>query len=147
MKAASLFEILVVIGIFSILVVLTFPFSLRLMNQSKADAEAKALSYMLFRQQQDAYSGFKNKPYGIALYSDRYTIFTGNSLATAEYQDTYFFPEPITVSSISLNTGNELVFPVNSFRPSAYGYLLVSDSKKSYRIDLTSEGLISYYGQ
>lgn len=147
MKGASLFEILVVIGIFSILVVLTFPFSLRLVNQSKADAEAKTLAYMVFRQQQDAYAGLQNKPYGIALTGNSFTVFSGNSLATADAQETYYFNEPISLSSIALNNGNEVVFPVNSFRPSSNGYVLVSDSKKTYRIDITSEGLISYYGQ
>ena len=61
MKAASLLETLVVMAIFSLLIVLTFPFSIRLINQSRADAEVKALSYIIFRQQQDAYSGLKNK--------------------------------------------------------------------------------------
>jgi type II secretory pathway pseudopilin PulG len=146
MKAASLFEILVVIGIFSILVVLTFPFSLRLMNQSKADAEAKTLAYMIFRQQQDAFAGLQNKAYGVSLTGNGFTVFTGNSLATADSQETYYFNEPISLSTLSLNNGNEIVFPVNSFRPNSNGYVLVSDSKKSYRIDITSEGLISYYG-
>ncbi|PJB22765.1 hypothetical protein CO112_02675, partial [Candidatus Dojkabacteria bacterium CG_4_9_14_3_um_filter_150_Dojkabacteria_WS6_41_13] len=54
MKGTSLLEVLVVIAIFSMLIVLTFPFSLRLINQTKADAEAKSLSYIIFRQQQDA---------------------------------------------------------------------------------------------
>lgn len=129
------------------LIVLTFPYSLRLINQSKADAEAKTLSYMLFRQQQDSYSGLQNKPYGIALYNNRYIVFSGASLAEADGQDTYYFPAPISLSTISLNSGNEVVFGVNSFRPSTHGYVVISDSKKSYRIDITSEGLISYYGQ
>ncbi len=146
MKAASLFEVLIVMAIFSMMVVLTFPFSLRLINQSRADAEAKTLSYMIFRQQQDAYSGLNNNAYGIALYSNRYIVYTGTSLATATSQDTYFFNQPITLNGINLSSGNEIVFTVNSFRPSTNGYLTVSDAKKTYRIDINSEGLVSYYG-
>lgn len=147
MKAASLFEVLVVMAIFAMLVVLTFPFSLRLINQSKADAEAKTLAYVLFRQQQDAYSGLQNKAYGIALYSNRYVIYTGTSLAAAESSDTYYFSSPIRMSSISLSSGNEVTFPSGSFRPQANGSLVISDSQKNYRIDINSEGLISYYSQ
>lgn len=146
MKAASLLEVLIVLAIFSMMVVLTFPFSLQLINQSRADAEAKTLSYILFRQQQDAYAGLNNKAYGVALYSNRFIIFTGTSLATAESQDTYYFNSPIGLSAIALSSGNEIVFNPNSFRTSANGYLLMSDSKKTYRIDINSEGLISYYG-
>lgn len=146
MKATSLLEIVVVMAIFSVLIVLTFPFSLRLINQSKADAEAKTLAYIIFRQQQDSYAGLLNKGYGVSLYSDRYIIFSGESLATADTQETYYFTSPIYVSSIALNSGNEVVFPVGSFRPQAHGYLQVTDSKKTYRIDINQEGLISYYG-
>lgn len=146
MKAASLLEMIIVMAIFSMMVVLTFPFSLRLINQSRADAEAKTLAYMLFRQQQDAYAGLNNKSYGVALYSNRFVIFTGNSLSTAESQDTYFFNSPITLSEITLSSGNEIVFAPNSFRPQANGYLSITDSRKTYRIDVNSEGLISYYG-
>ena len=146
MKAASLLEVLIVLAIFSMMVVLTFPFSLQLINKSRADAEVKTLSYVIFRQQQDAYAGLNNKAYGVALYSNRFIIFTGNSLATADSQDTYYLNSPISISSISLNSGNEIVFNPNSFRSNAHGHLHVSDSQKTYRIDINSEGLISYYG-
>jgi len=145
MKGTSLLEVLVVIAIFSMLIVLTFPFPLRLINQTKADAEAKSLSYIIFRQQQDAYSGLNNKPYGISLYGNRYIVFTGASLATADSQDTFYLNSPISMSSISLNNGSEIVFPSGSFRPQSSGYLIITDSQKSYRIDISSEGLISYY--
>ncbi|MCC7303861.1 prepilin-type N-terminal cleavage/methylation domain-containing protein [bacterium] len=145
MKAASLLETLIVLAIFSILAVMTFPFSLSLINQTRADAETKTLAYMLFRQQQDAYAGLNNKSYGIALYQNRFVIFTGDSLNTAESQDTYYLNNPITVSNISLSSGNEVVFSPNSFRPQENGYLDITDSTKTYRIDITSEGLISYY--
>lgn len=147
MKAASLLEVLIVMAIFSMLVVLTFPFSLRLINQSKADAEAKTLAYVLFRQQQDAYAGLEGKSYGVALYNDRFVVYTGDSLATAESTDTYYFTSPIRLQALSLSSGSEITFQNNSFRPSAFGYFLISDANKSYRIDVNSEGLISYYGQ
>ena len=146
MKAASLLEVLVVMAIFSMMVVLTFPFSLQLINQTKADAEVKTLAYVLFRQQQDAYSGLNSKSYGVAIYSNRYVIFTGSSLATAETQDTYLVNAPISISGISLSSGNEIVFTPGVFRSQSNGNVLVSDSKKTYRLDINSEGLISYYG-
>ncbi|MFZ6021980.1 MAG: type II secretion system protein [Patescibacteria group bacterium] len=147
MKAASLLEVLIVMAIFSMLVVLTFPFSLRLVNQSKADAEAKTLAYVLFRQQQDAYAGLEGKAYGVALYNDRFVVYTGTSLATAESSEAYYFASPIHLQGLSLSSGNEVTFSSNSFRPNTFGHFLISDSNKSYRIDINSEGLISYYGQ
>lgn len=145
MKAASLFETLVVMGIFSMMVVLTFPFSMQLINRSRADAEAKTIAYMLFRQQQDAYAGLQQNSYGIAFFSDRYTVFTGERLSDATYQDTYYFTQPIRISSIQLSVGNEITFPVGEFRAGAFGHITISDSRSTYRLEINSEGMISYY--
>ena len=147
MKAVSLFEVLIVMSIFSILVVLTFPFSLTLINKTRADVEIKALAYVVYRQQQDALAGVNGKAYGIALYSDRYIAFTGNSLATADSKDTFIINDPIHMNTISLSSGNEIVFSPNTFRPSTNGYVLMSDTRNSYRLDVTSEGLVSYFSQ
>lgn len=144
-KAASLFETLIVIGIFSFLVMLTFPYSLRLINQTRADAEAKEISYEIFRQQQEAYSGYLNKSYGLAFYSDYIVSFRGDSLATAEASDSIPVSAPIYISNIALTNGNEVVFSTGNFRPNYYGYITVTDSQRTYRIDITSEGMISYY--
>ncbi len=147
MKAASLFETLIVLGIFSLLVMLMFPYSLRLINQKRADAEAKEISYEIFRQQQEAYSGNLDKPYGVAFFSDRIVAFRGASLAQAEASDTIPVSQPIRISNIALSSGNEVVFSAGAFRPNAFGYVSVTDSQKTYRVEINSEGMISYYPQ
>lgn len=144
MKAMSLFEVIVVLGIFSMTVVLTFPYSLALINRDRANAETKKIAYLLFHEQQDSYAGLDGKSYGIAFFEDRYTVYTGASLSSAETSDTIYLQSPIRISSISLSSGNEISFPVNSFRPVQSGFLIVTDAHSSFKVEVTSEGVITY---
>jgi Tfp pilus assembly protein FimT len=147
MKAASLFEVLIVLAIFSMVVMIAFPFSLQLINQNRADGVAKQVAYEVFHQQQAAYSGSEGAAHGVAFYQDRMVSFVGSNLATATSSVTIPFDLPIKMNSIVLGGGNEVVFLSGSLQPVTSGYLLVTDASKSFRITINSEGLISYYAQ
>lgn len=145
MKAMTLLEMIVVMGIFTISTYIMLPYTVKLVNQTRTDSEAKNITYALFRQQQDSYAGLGNSGYGIAFTTTGYTVFTGDSLATAAYKDTYTLNESVRITSIQLGASNEVAYPKNSFRPNHTGYILLSDSISVYRVDITQEGLISFY--
>lgn len=143
-KGVSLLEVLVVIGIFSVALMMTFPYSLKLINQNRADSAAKQVAYELFHQQQDAYSGSGGKDYGVAFYSDHIVSFVGASVASAESTFSIPIESPVLINESNFAGTNEVLFHTGSFRPVKPGYLTLTDSTKVFRITINNEGLISY---
>jgi Tfp pilus assembly protein FimT len=147
MRAATLFEVLIVIVIFSLLVIVSFPYSLQLINQTKVDSAAKQISYEIFHQQQAAYSGQAGKNYGVAFYSDHIVSYVGSSLASAESTFNIPLESPITITSITLSSGNEVNFATGSLTSPITGYVKISDYSKIFIVNLNAEGMISYDAQ
>lgn len=146
MKAMTFLEILVVIGIFALVSAITLPLSQDFLNRTRVDATAKTITYTLFRQQQDAYSALNDSSYGVAFFADRYTVFSGNSLATATYQESVVLDSGTTISQINLSTGNEIVFTKGDIKPAIYGDIRISDKNNvNYKVEINSEGMVDYY--
>jgi len=117
----TIFEIVVVLGILVALALVVLPISVKEVKSSQAKSIADQMTSYIFLQQQNAYTGKNNKSYGIAFNSDSYTVFVGNSLASAE--DTLIVDYPAdTTSNILLSNGaTELVFLRGYIHPSQYG--------------------------
>jgi type II secretory pathway pseudopilin PulG len=144
-KAFTLMEMLVVIGMFFTISILVLPAAIKEISVSKSDSAVKDVRSAIYLLGQNAFSRFNNKTYGIALFSDRYVTYVGTDLAHAESSDTFSFSREVTISQISL-TGNatEIVFPAGSFRPSVTGSFKVGDSITTYQISINAQGLITY---
>lgn len=145
MKAFTLLEVLVVLGITMTLSIMVMPVAISQIQSKTVLNMAEDLSSSLFLYQQNAYSRKNNKSYGISFSTTRYTIFIGNTLASAENFESVDFPSSVTISQISLaNSSNEIVYPAGSFKPSTTGTIRLTDGITIYQININSEGLITY---
>lgn len=145
LKAFTLTEMLVVIGMFMALTFLVLPVAIQEISTSKADATIKDVRSAIYLLGQNAFTRKNNKTYGIALFNDRYITFTGNSLATADTSDTFDLSREVSISQISLTGGvTEIIFPAGSFKPSVVGGFRVGDSTSGYLLNINAQGLITF---
>lgn len=147
-KAFTLLEIVIVLGLFSIVSLLVFPISISQSQSSKIDYEVSNFASLLKLQQQKAYAMQNNASYGIYMYSDKYVTYQGSSFASATDKVIINFPNEVKIDQFNLNTGGtEINFTAGSFRPNAYGNVRFTTSGIIFIFDINSEGLIRYYKQ
>ena len=141
-KGFSLFEILVVMGILLILSVLVFPITLQKAQKSKLDSYANQLKTDIYYQQQR--SAYKDIPGGIYIRANGYTLFDGESYSLASETQPKNLPANISITSVNLTLGSEILFPAGKFKPSVYGSLVLTDGTYSVMVYINREGLIDY---
>jgi len=138
----TLIEILLTLGILLIIATLVFPITLQRAQRSKLESYANQLTIDLYYQQQR--SSLKEIPSGINIDSNGYTLFDGESLSTASETQVKTYPANISINSVSLTSGSEILFPAGKFKPSIYGTLVITDGQYSALIYINREGLIGY---
>ncbi|MFA5623221.1 MAG: prepilin-type N-terminal cleavage/methylation domain-containing protein [Candidatus Dojkabacteria bacterium] len=138
----TLIEILLTLGILLIIATLVFPITLQRAQRSKLESYANQLTIDLYYQQQR--SSLKEIPSGINIDSNGYTLFDGESFSTASETQVKTYPANISINSVSLTLGSEILFPAGKFKPSIYGTLVITDGQYSALIYINREGLIGY---
>ena len=138
----TLIELIVVIGIFSMVSMMALPIAIKNIQTTKSDSAMKDLKSAIFLVEQDAFSKKVNQGHGIKFYSHSYVVYTGNSLATATITDTFTQPDDVLFTNINFGGGSEISFPVGSFRPLSSGSIDVTNGASTYRIQVSSEGTI-----
>jgi prepilin-type N-terminal cleavage/methylation domain-containing protein len=139
-KAFTLVETLFVIGIFSILVMLTLPLSLDFYKKYQLNVYTEELIQALRRVQQKSMSIEQDSKFGIYLTEKSYVLFRGNSYAAREtqYDETFDLPQAIKSSGLS-----EIVFTKSEGLPSATGSIVLSNNIENKIIDINSLGRIN----
>ena len=141
LQGFSIFEILITLGIILTLSALVFPFTLQKLQASKLNSYASQLVTDLYFQQQESY--FKNSLRGISFSAHGYTIFDGETLATATETSYKEFVSNINITPIGF-PANEFYFPQGEFKPSSSGYIQLYDGLNTVNIYVNREGLIYY---
>lgn len=142
-KAFTLIEMLLVISIFGAVATLSLPFLISSPLDARLEKNINEIKGSLMDQQSYAYSRNNNKKYGVAFSSNNYSVFTGDTLATAEDHVTYPLEKGVTISSIYLTGGtNEILFDIGNYQPAVTGGLNLTDGFKTYQIRITTEGLV-----
>jgi prepilin-type N-terminal cleavage/methylation domain-containing protein len=145
-KGFTLVELVVVMGIMSIIGAFILPLTATDVKSNNAKNAANNLTSLLYSYQSSAYSGKDNKSYGLAFDVTGYTLFIGSSLATAESTERINLDSGIYIYTISLtNSSNEIVFSPNSIKPLNYGEIRVSSENGVYGVSINQEGFIDYY--
>jgi hypothetical protein len=116
--------------------------SIQKVQENKLKNYVSELLTDIYFQQQESY--YKNSPKGVSFTSNGYTLFDGESLASATSSDYIDYPANISLSSISFDSGNELYFPPGEFKPLNPGGLTFSDGFNSIDVFINKEGLIEY---
>ncbi|MCX6764153.1 MAG: type II secretion system protein [Candidatus Nealsonbacteria bacterium] len=140
-KAFTLIEILLVIGIFSILAILTLPLSLDFYKKYQLDIYTQEIVQALRRAQLKSMSVEQDSRFGIYLAEGNYVLFRGNSYAVRELQYDEIFDIPY---NISLSGLSEIVFSKLSGLPSVSGDIILTNGNEERIININSIGRISY---
>ncbi len=141
----TLMEMLLVLGIFISVTVIVMPYTIQQIQGEKLQDVVKEIESSIFSYQQKGYTGLSSKSYGISFSTNKYTLYIGSTLATAESTEEYPLQNGVTISQISLSGGAiDINFSTGSFRPNHYGSVKVSDYANNYLITISSEGLIDY---
>lgn len=94
-KGFTLLEILLVIGIISILLILVVPISLGFYKNQEIETQTQFLIQTLRRAQLEAMSGELDSSFGVSISSQNYTLFKGNSYMSrdARYDEIFDLPK------------------------------------------------------
>lgn len=145
-KAFTIIEVLIVIGVLTVLAFIALPLAIREIQTGKTDSFIRELNSSFRILSQDAFSGKNNKDYGIALLPDSYIIFIGPSLSEAEEQIVYPTADEVIIKNIDLtDSATEIVFTAFSQKPDVHGTFEVGDNYSTYLFDINKEGLITYH--
>jgi len=144
-KSFTLLEVVVVLGVFSMLALIAIPDSLRRIETAKVENFSEEIVSLLKRFQLNAFSGKESVGYGIKFFSDRYILFTGESFDLRSSEDIVVLPQNLRISEISLNGFDEIFFSRENLFPSNFGAIKVRDNTVVYIISINSEGLIYAY--
>lgn len=143
-KAFTLVEILVVLGMFLGILAIVLPIGVRELQFNKAQNSAFDIESALQLAQSNSFSGLESSKYGIAIFSDRYVFFKGESLSAAVSQDEFRFNNGVTMKNNNLTPStNEIIFEVGLLKPNVTGYFDVGSSADNYRININKIGLIN----
>lgn len=142
LQGFSIFEILVTLGIILMLSAIVFPFTLQKLQASKLRGHASQLLTDIYFQQQESF--YKNSSRGISFSGNSYTIFDGDTLATATETSVKSYPDNITVTPIDFTEGTQFYFAEGEFKPSSSGRILLYDGFNSVTVYINREGLIYY---
>ena len=136
----TILELVIVIGIFSVLVLIATPSLFNFYSRANASSEQSSVVSYLRLAQSWSLSNRDNNNHGIKISEEEYTLFTGASYALRDtsLDETYDIPEEITLSGAT-----EIVFDRKSGRTTQSTINIISDIA-SRSIDINSEGLISW---
>ncbi len=146
LRGFTLLEMLVVMGIIGSVSLVAMPITINQIKQTNLQQTVRDMNSAIFLYQQNAYASKNSKSYGVYFESDKYTLYIGESFATAEVTEPTILQSDVSISQINLTGGgNEIKFTAGGFRPTASGTIVLSDAFNSFALDINSEGLISNY--
>lgn len=139
-KGFTLLEVIVVIGIVTLLGTIITPITIDQIYFARAQAGAQKVASSIFKQQQSAYNGYEDSGYGVKIFSNKVDLFQGTDYATSGWV-TDMPLESVTISS-NLGGSDEIVFQKGSLKPSSSGTLVFSYADATVTVVINSEGLI-----
>lgn len=135
----SLIEVLLVVGISSLLVFSTLPLGMRFFGMEHNEETAFQLFSTLTRARQFAWNGKEGSAWGVKFFSNHYVLFRGDSYdsRSASFDELYPFDGVMHPSE-----SDEVVFASLYGTPNAPQQITVSSRKDELTISLAASGLI-----
>lgn len=139
-KGFTLLEILLVIGIISILLVFIVPVSLDFYKSQQLEIQTQSLVQTLRRAQSKAMAIELDSSFGVFISNQNYILFKGNSYLTrdAQYDETFDLPEIIEPSGLS-----EVVFLKFEGKPNVTGNVILTSNSDTRTININEIGRIN----
>lgn len=137
----SIIEIVIVIAIFGMLLAIGLPIGLDAYRNYLLTSESRNLLSILRRAETNAFANKNGSAHGVAVQSDRFVLFQGQSYASrdAPYDEEY--PKSGTVTSSGTA---EIIFSQISGKPSASAAITLSNELRSQTITVNEEGTINW---
>ena len=145
-RGFTLVEVLLVVSLTMAIGFAAITFSIPQLRASRVEGFVEDMASLVFLYQQRAASGKNGKSYGVYFDTDSYTMYVGDSYTTAESTEELFYPADMSGVQVNLDdAGREIVFPSQSFHPSTFGTVRVTNGSASYILVINREGLIYSY--
>lgn len=138
LRAFTLFEVLIVIGILGVMALFTVGIDTRSISRSTASAESTELLQMLIHARSRAMNNEYQMPHGVYIDTNNFVLFRGNSYGSAVA--TELTPRSTHVSAVG---ASEFVFTQLSGTTSAQTVTLASGAD-SVDIDINETGAIAW---
>lgn len=139
-KGFTLLEILLVIGIISILLVFIVPVSLDFYKSQQLETQTQSVIQTLRRAQSKAMSVELDSSFGVYIGVSNYTLFKGNSYLSrdAQYDEIFDLPELINLTGLS-----EVVFSKFEGKPNVIGNVILTSNSDTRTININQVGRIN----
>ena len=140
-KGITLFEVIITIAIFALLIGFSSPFTVNLYQEREFDVHLKSIVQSLRRAQLRAMTGEGESSFGIYFGPHQYVLFKGDSYAgrDAAFDELFELPDDFSISGIS-----ELVFGRIKGIPSDRGDITLISGDKLGTINVNEVGMINY---
>lgn len=145
-RAVTLFEVLLVIAIFSSFAAVAVPLGVAQLSRDRVRDEAISVASEIQLVQQRGITGRQLNSYGVSFSSSGYTVYKGDSLSAAVESEFTDLSGNLSFSNIDTGDGSgEVTFVQGELIPSTDATVLLSDGISSYTVEINSEGLVHYY--
>lgn len=141
MRAFTLLEILIVIGIIGVLASLTLPWGMDFYKSQQLASESQAILQVLRRAQSRAMFQESDSGFGVYFSGNRYVLFKGSSFAGRDSQFDEIFDLPAVVVPAGLA---EVVFSKMEGKPSVTGDIILTSGSARRIININGVGRINY---
>lgn len=140
-KGITLFEVIITIAIFALLIGLSSPFAINLYQEREFDVHFQSIVQSLKRAQLRAMAGERESSFGIYFEPHQYVLFKGDSYAErdTDFDELFELPDDFSISGIS-----EFVFSRIKGIPSDRGDITLTSGDKSGTININEIGMINH---
>lgn len=137
----TLTEVLLVVGILSLLLGIGAPVYQTFQLTNEVDVATNTLAQDLYRAQAQSRAVGQDSPWGVSVQGNTITLFVGTSYASRSQA----LDETYTVASaVTLAGPSEIVFARQSGSPSAVGTYTITSSTKARSLSINTKGMVDY---
>lgn len=140
-KGFTLVELILVIGIFALLIIISSPFGINFYQTRQLDVHLNGIVQALRRTQLKSMSIDSDSSFGVYIDYNKYVLFKGASFATRDalYDEVFDLPENLSITGLS-----EIVFSKLKGVPSDIGTITLTIDNRSEAININEVGRINY---
>jgi len=140
-RGITLFEVIITIAIFTLLIAFLSPSTLDFYQEREFDVHFKSIVQSLRRAQLQSMAGEKESSFGFYFGTNYYILFKGNSYARRDvvFDELFELPADFLISGIS-----EIVFSKIKGLPSDTGDIVLTSGNRSGTISINEMGMINY---
>jgi len=140
-QAFTLTELLISIGVLSVIVALSVPFSISQVPSEKSNKVANDIKLQLELAQEYAQGRKLDKAFGVNFSADKFSVY--NATSCAGVKTSFDMPLETGISLSNTVTNSDVCFELGTYLPNNTGSITVSGQGSIYIVDINSEGAIS----